>query len=103
MHYIVSFVVFTIFSIVAEFILLSIIDNSDNQEMKSNLRKICKFVFILLAVFYSLLLVFIGVVAISNFKNGQIETGIKMIITVVILAVGIYFLFIRKIRLKISK
>ncbi len=103
MEALICFLIFTLISIILEYILLTIIDNVDNPKIKSGLRKFCKVLFVLLTIFYIILFSLFCIVTFSAFQDMEIQTGIKMLLSTIILGVGIYYLLLRKMRLKLNR
>lgn len=89
-------IVFALVSVVGEYVLLWITDHGGNPHFSSRVRKICQALFIIITIFYLGLFGLLCMVTFANFQNDDIQTGLKMLFTIVIVGAGIYYLFLKK-------
>lgn len=83
-------------TVLLEFALLCIVDFSDAPEAGNPAKIVSRVLMAFCIVLYLGLLVICGLAAYDSFKSGQAEAGIKLLITIIVVAVCIYALFIRK-------
>lgn len=79
-----------------EFGLLCVVGFSDAPEVSKRIRIASRVVMIFCMLIYLGLMVVCGLAAFDAFQSGRSETGIKLLITGVLVAVCVYYLIIRK-------
>lgn len=96
MNWLFSFSGLAIISIVLEWILLTIIDCANcNTSTHKKLQLACKGILICCIIFYVALIATCGIVSFHYYRNGDIETAIKLALTAFIVIVCVYYLFLR--------
>lgn len=76
--------------------LLCIVDFSDAPEVNKHMRTVSRVLLIFCVLIYFGLVVVCGLASFDAFQSGETETGIKLLITGILVAVCVYFLIIRK-------
>ena len=79
-----------------EFGLLCVVGFSDAPEVSKHIRIASRVLMIIFVLIYLGLVVVCGLAAFDAFQSGRSETGIKLLITGVLVAVCVYFLIISK-------
>ncbi len=87
-----NYILFMIITIVLEILLLHVVDNVYDKRKRKN-----KVLFFLIFGIYIALALLLFIACFSYIKTGQIQTGIKVLLSNIILCVSVYVLFIRKI------
>lgn len=96
MDALLSMILFTIISIVLEWILLFVVEISTNKALPQKiLRAICKCVLVCSILFYIAITIGISLISVYYFRCGDVTTGMKMAITAVVVIVSVYYLFLR--------
>lgn len=83
-------------TLLGEFVLLCAADLSDATWVKRPVQIVSRALMILCILVYLGLIMLCSTVALDAFQTGNADSGIKLIITVVLVAISIYVLFIRK-------
>lgn len=79
-----------------EFGLLCVVGFSDAPEVSKHIRIASRVLMIICVLIYLGLVVVCGLAAFDAFQSGRSETGVKLLITGVLVVVCVYFLIIRK-------
>lgn len=79
-----------------EFVVLCAVDFSDFAHVGKPVQTASKILIVLCMVFYLGLIALLSTVAIDAFRSGQTETGMRLLISCIIVAVGVYVLFLRR-------
>lgn len=83
-------------TVLLEFVLLCIVDFSDAPGVSKLTKIVSRVLMAFCVILYLGILVICGLAAFDSFKSGQIEVGIKLLITIIVVAVCVYVLLIRK-------
>lgn len=90
-------------TLLGEFVLLCAADLSDATWVKRPVQIVSRALMILCILVYLGIIVLFSSVALNAFQTGDAASGIKLIITIILVAVSVYVLFIRKFIRRISK
>ena len=90
-------------TMIGEFVLLCAADLSDATWVKRPVQIVSRALMILCILVYLGLIVLFSSVALNAFQTGDAASGIRLIITIVLVAISVYVLFIRKFIRRLSK
>lgn len=90
-------------TMIGEFVLLCAADLSDATWVKRPVQIVSRALMILCILVYLGLIVLFSSVALNAFQTGDAASGIRLIITIALVAISVYVLFIRKFIRRLSK